>query len=280
MRSRIAPSMLAWVALAVTASPGYAAAPSSGMIPMDGSATFHFATSVTTPKGSHAGSGTITIKRSGPREISLTIQSDDGKPARTVALIVGVDGSVAPDPSSAEAAPTDPDAKAQAQAFMAEMTVAAHVGIGARKSGGAASYAVPVSLTPIGTGTPVPTQLTMSGSAAQYTGRTTGQTMTQLPQGGSLDPKEIAKTVGVSAFARHAFTPVGRAATGIVMHRKRKEEKKAASGPLPDTVSLTVTADLADQKIREIRGAQTDEVALPGKPVKIESRWTFTKVPG
>ena len=280
MHNRIVLAVIAPLALAATVSAVRAAEPSAGMVPPDGAATFHFSTSVKTPKGTHSGSGTVTIKRTGTREVSLTVRSDDGKPAQTIPLIVGVDGSIAPDPSAVAPAPTDPDAKAQAQAFMAEMTVAARVGIGARKNGGAASYAVAVSLTPIGTGTPVASQLSMTGSAAQYTGRTQGQTMTQLPEGGSLDPKAIAKTVGVSAFAHHAFTPVGRVATAVVMRNKRKKEKEEASGPLPDAMTLTVTADLADSKIREIRGEQADEVALPGKPVKIESSWTFTRVAG
>jgi hypothetical protein len=256
-------------------------APPAGMAPQQGDATFRFATSVKTPKGTHSGTGTITIKRTGERALALTVQSDDGKPPRTISLTVGADGSISPDPTSVAApASTDADAKAQAQAFMAEMTVAAHVGIGARKNGGAASYTVPVVLTPVGQGTTVSTQMTMTGSATQYTGRSVALTSTQLPAGGSLDPAEIAKTIGVTAFARHAFTPAGRVVTAMAMRHKRKEEKEAASGVLPDTVGLTVTADLADGKIKEIRGAQTDDIDLPGHPVKIESSWTFTKVPG
>ena len=279
MSYRIVLAVIAPLAFAMTSGIARAAEPGAGMVPPDGSATFHFSTSVKTPKGAHSGSGTITIKRTGARQVSLTVQSDDGQPARTIPLLIGVDGSIAPDPSAAAVAPTDPDAKAQAQALMAEMTVAARVGIGARKNGGAASYNVPVSLAPIGTGTPVASQLAMTGSAAQYTGRTQGQTMTQLPPGGGLDPKAIAKTVGVSAFAHHAFTPVGRVATAVVMHNKRKKQKEEAAGPLPDAITLTVTADLADGRVREIRGAQSDEVAISGKSVKIESNWTFTKVP-
>lgn len=264
---------------ATAANPASAAASGPGLVPQNGSATFRFATSVKTPKGNHSGSGTITVKRTGDRSLSITVANDDGTPARTIPMIVGVDGSIAPDPSAAATQPTDTDseASAQAKAFMAQMTLAAHVGIGARKSAGAANYSVPLTLAPVGDGTPVTTQLAMNGSATQYTGRSQGQTMTTLPQGGSLDPKAIAKTVGVSAFAHHAFTPVGRAATTVVMHRKRKKEKEEAAGPLPDAMTLTVTADLTDGRIHEIRGVQTDAIALPDKPVTIESTWSFTK---
>jgi len=93
-----------------------------------------------------------------------------------------------------------------------------------------------------------------------------------------MDPAEIAKTIGISAVAHRAFTPAGRVATAVAMHHKREEQKEAASGPLPDTVSLTVTADLAAGKIREIRGAQTDAVEIGGKSVAIESSWTFTRI--
>ncbi len=266
-------------ALVALAAATYAATPAAaGMVPQDGSATFRFATSVKTPKGTHSGSGTIVVKRTGPRAVSLTVQSDDGKPSHTIPLIIGIDGSVAPDPAAANgaSAATDADTKAQAQAFMAEMTVAAHVGINARKNAGGGSYDVPVMLTPVGEGTPVSSTLSMTGSAAQFTGSTGAETTTKLPAGGSLDPAQIAKTIGVTAVAHHAFTPIGRAATVVVMHHKRKEEKKAASGELPDAMTLTVTAELADGKIHQIRGAQTDAIALPGKPVKIESSWTFT----
>jgi hypothetical protein len=249
------------------------------MVASNASATFAFTTSVHTPKGSRSGSGTVMVKRTGAREASLTVQSDDGSPARTIPLIVGIDGSVAPDGSAADAAPTDPNAKAKAAAFMSAMTIAAHVGIGARKNGGAGSYSVPAKLTPIGNGTPVATQLAMSGTPAGYTGVTQGQTQTELPQGGGLDPDEIAKAIGVSAFAHRAFGPAGRAATVVVMQRKRREERAAASGLLPDDVRLTVTAQLADGKIKQIRGAQTDSVAIAGKPVRIESTWSFTRTP-
>jgi hypothetical protein len=157
------------------------------------------------------------------------------------------------------------------------MTAAAHVGIAARKNAGASMFELPITVAPIGTGTPVTTQLAMHGSSTQYTGSAQAQTTTQLPPGGNLDPTQMAKTIGVAAVAHHAFTPVGRAATGIVMHRKRQEEKKAASGPLPDVVNLTVTADLANGRIHEIRGAQTDNITLEGKPVDVQSTWAFTR---
>jgi hypothetical protein len=270
-------TMLLFALTAATPS-GSAAAASGGLIPNDASATFAYATSVRTPKGTKSNAGTVTAKRSGERGVLLTVQSNDGGPARSIPLIIGVDGSVAPDPSAASAAPADPTAKAQAAAFMSAMTIAAHVGIGARKNGGAANYTVPIKLSPIGTGTPVAAQLAMSGTAAQYTGVTQGQTQTELPAGGGLDPTEIAKTIGVTAFAHHAFGPAGRAATVVVMHRKRKDEKTAASGLLPDDMRLTVTAELQDGKIHQIRGAQTDGISIAGKPVQIESTWSFTRV--
>ena len=277
MHAQIAPVILTLCALAALPAAGGAQTTPSGLAPTGGSTTFRFTTSVQTPKGTHSGAGTIVIKRTGTRTVDLTIDAD-GKAPQTIPLIIGIDGSVARDPDG-PAAPTstDPEAKAQAQAFMAAMTVAARVGIGARKNAGAASYSVPIKLTPVGTGTPISNQMTMTGSAAQYVGSATGVTTTQLPAGGSLDPQQIAKTVGVAAVA-HGFTPAGRAATMVVMHHKRKEEKAAASGLLTDTMSMTVTADLDAGQIKQIRGTQTDDIAIPDKPAKVESNWTFTKV--
>lgn len=271
--------MLFRIVLTSLTLPMMAVATPTGIVPPQGSATFHFTTAVQTPKGTHSGSGDVTVQRTGTRAATLTIRSDDGKPPRTVPLIVGVDGSVAPDPSTGDSPPADPEAKAQAQAFMAEMTVAARVEIGALKGSGDSLYTVPITLAPVGKGTPVATQLTMTGSPAEYTGRTTAATTTQLPKGGSLDPHEIAKTIGVSAAAYEALTPAGRVTTAAVMHRKHQEEKQAAGGMLPDTMEMTVTLAMADGRVGEIRGAQTDTVALPNSPVRIETTWTFTKVP-
>ena len=262
--------------LSLVAGPAWtSAATPAGMVPGNGSATFRFATAVQTPKGTHSGSGTLTLKRTGDRSASVTVQTDDGSPPRTIPLIIGVDGSVAPDPSSASPSP-DAATNGQASALFSQMTIAAHVGIGARKNAGGERFDVPVKLTPVGAGTDVAATLGMSGTATQYEGQTQGHTMTQLPQGGGLDPQEIVKTAGVAAVA-HGFTPAGRAATAIVMHRRRKQAKKEAGGPLPDDMTLTVTASLAAGRVHEIKGSQTDKITLEGKPVDIQSTWSFTR---
>jgi hypothetical protein len=279
MNVRTAQVTMVFFALTATARTGSAQGTPGGLVATDASATFSFATSVRTPKGTKSGAGTVTVKRTGEREALLSVQSADGSRSRSIPLVIGVDGSVAPDPSAASTAPTDPTEKAHAAAFMAAMTIAAHVGIGARRNAGAATYSVPVKLVPIGSGTPVAAQLAMSGAATQYTGATQGQTQTELPSGGGLDPAEIAKTIGAGAFAHRAFGPAGRAATVVVMHRKRKEEEAAASGLLPDDMRLTVTADLSGGKIHQIRGTQTDRLSIGGKVVQIESTWSFTRAP-
>jgi hypothetical protein len=277
MKLRTAQVTIVVFALTAATQRSFAAAAVGGLVAGDARATFAFTTTVRTPKGTKSGAGTVIVKRSGEREIMLTVESNDGSPSRSIPLIIGVDGSVAPDPSAVNAAPADPTAKAQAAAFMSAVTIAAHVGIAARKNGGASNYSVPVKLTPIGNGTPVTAELAMSGAPAQYTGTTQGRTQTELPPGGGLDPAEIAKTLGVGAFAHREFGPAGRIGTAVVMHRKHKEKKADASGPLPDDVRLTVTAELDAGKIRQIRGAQTDGISIGGKPVQIESTWSFTR---
>lgn len=241
---------------------------------------FRFTTSVTTPKGKHSGSGTITLKHTEGRALTMTVHSDDGSAPKTIALVINGDGSVSPDPSAPQpAATTAPDAAARA--FMADVTLAAHVGIAARKSAGASTLDVPVTLTPIGDGTPVPAQLHMtmmqSGSNTQYSGAVSGRTMTKLPPSNGLDPKALAKTVGTGAIAHRAFGPAGRLATAVVMHRKTEQEKKAAAGPLDDTVDLSVSTHLVDGRFHDVTGTQKDNINVAGKAVTIVSEWSFTK---
>jgi len=252
----------------------------SQVLPSAGSATFRFSTTVETPKGKHFGGGTITLKHTQGRSITVTVQSDDGK-TKTIPLIVNEDGSVAPDPAAPAPAATDqPDAAARA--FMADVTLAAHVGIAARKNAPAATFDVPVTLTPVGDGTPVPTHLHLTGSqgaagVARYAGSVSANTLTKLPPGGGLDPAALAKTVGVGAIAHAAFGPAGRVATAVAMHHQKKEEKKAASGLLADAIKLSVTTELAAGRFRDIDGTQDDVVNIGNKKVTIHSTWTFTK---
>jgi len=48
---------------------------------------------------------------------------------------------------------------------------------------------------------------------------------------------------------------------------------------LPDDMRLTVTAELTDGNIRQIRGTQTDGIFVADKQVQIESSWSFTRLP-
>jgi hypothetical protein len=265
------------LALASVALPALAQSPPSGLAPGAGSAVFRFVTGVQTPKGAHSGSGTVTIKRTGERSLTLTVQSDDGTPAHAVPLVIGADGTVSPAPGFVAPPAVSQQAKEQAATLVAEMTAAAKVGIAARKSAGAANFTATIALTPVGEGTPVPTTIALSGAKGSYTGRAGATTQTVLPNNGSLDPQEIAKSIGIAALAR-GMTPAGRAATGILRHHKKVEEKKAASGPLPDSLTLTISAELSpDGRIHEIRGAQSDVITLMGKAITIQSNWSFTR---
>jgi len=250
------------LALASVALPALAQSPPSGLAPGAGSAVFRFVTGVQTPKGAHSGSGTVTIKRTGERSLTLTVQSDDGTPAHAVPLVIGADGTVSPAPGFVAPPAVSQQAKEQAATLVAEMTAAAKVGIAARKSAGAANFTATIAL---------------SGAKGSYTGRAGATTQTVLPNNGSLDPQEIAKSIGIAALAR-GMTPAGRAATGILRHHKKVEEKKAASGPLPDSLTLTISAELSpDGRIHEIRGAQSDVITLMGKAITIQSNWSFTR---
>lgn len=254
MNMKIILGLTAAFAFTVAGGGTFAAPPPSGLVPGTGSATFRFRTEVQSAQGRSSGSGTIAVDRTGPRAVTLTVRTDDGKPPHTIALSVAADGSVAPD--AAVAPPSgDANAEAQAAALIAEMTIAEHVGSGARKSAGAASFIVPIKLTPVGEGTPVSTQLSMSGTPQAYAGHAQGQTLTVLPQNGDAG------------------------SGGPIKRRKRKEAMKAASGPLPDALSLSVNADFAGDRIREIRGVQVDALTLQGKPIVIQSTWSFANAP-
>ena len=256
-------------------------APAAVVPPNGATATFRFTTAVHTPKGSHSGSGTITIVHTQGRSLRVTVHSDDGK-TKTLMLAVRDDGTVGPDPSAPAPAATDaPDAATRA--FIGDASIAAHVGVAARKNAPSSTFTVPVTVAPIGEGTPVQTQMRMSaGSAAsgmQYAGSVSAQTTTKLPQNGGLDPATLAKTVGVGTVAHFALGPAGRIATAIAMHHRKEQEKKAAAGELPDAVTLNVTTHLANGRFHDVMGSQTDALKIAKKAVTIHSEWTFTKVP-
>ncbi len=254
-----------------------AASPNVIMPSMQRSASFAFATAVQTPKGRHAASGTITVTRTGSNTLTLTVQEDGGKPPRTIPLIVAADGSISRAATAPAPEPND-EAGTEAATLQAQLALAAHVGIAARKNGGANDFAVPITLTPVGRGTAVSAQLQMRGDAsrATYSGQAEAATTTQLPPGGNLDPAEIAKSIGVAAVAHHAFTPAGRAVTAAAMYERRQKQKKAASGVLADALKLSVSTQMRNGRLRSVQGTQTDTVTISGRPVAIVSTWSFT----
>lgn len=236
--------------------------------------TFHYTTSVKTPKGTKSGSGQITIASAGENKLALTLTTSDGT-SKTIPLSIA-NGSVTPAVSPAASMPPE------AQAMLANMKLAATVGVAAKKSGGS-SFSVPVTLAPIGTGTPVPANLAMtakpSGANVTYSGTVGGPTYTTLPQSnGGIDPAQLVKHVGVGV-ATHGFTPAGRIATAVAMHHREQEQKQAAKGAVPDTISITITATFENGRFHDISGAQTDAVSLAGKTTKIYSSWSFTAAP-
>ncbi len=248
------------------------------VIPANGTATFRFTTAVQTPQGKHSGSGTITIKHKQSRSYALTVQSDDGT-TKTVALVVNSDGSVMPDPSQPAPVATDaPDAAARA--FMADVALAARVGIAARKNAAAASYDVPLNLTPVGNGTPVPVTMRMTGSTSgsnkQYTGSAQGQTMTKLPPS-HLNPTQLAESMGEGAVKHAVLGPVGGALAGAASLKRTAQEKEAEGGLVPDAIGLSVTTHLTDGRFHDIVGTQDDTVTVADKTVKIISTWSFTR---
>jgi hypothetical protein len=164
------------------------------------------------------------------------------------------------------------------------MKLAATISVAARKTS-APRFKIPVTLTPVGQGTPVLAQVAMvayvTRTGTSYAGDVEGSTTTRLPQNGGLDPQQLAKSVGVG-IAEHAvgLTPVGRAATMVAMHHRNEEEKKAANGDLPDTITLTVRSRFANGHFQDIAGTQIDALKIGGKTVSIVSNWSFTAVPG
>jgi hypothetical protein len=239
---------------------------------------FKFTTSVKTPKGTKSANGTISLKPNGPGKLNLTVAASDGTTA-TIPLLIS-NGSVQPDTAHMPPPSSDSQSQAAAKALMANMKVAATVGMTAKKSGGS-SFTVPVILTPVGQGTPVPSQLTMtatpgSSGAVAYAGSVSGQTTTLLPQS-SQDPNQLVKTAG-AGVASTAMTPYGRAAMAVAHHRE-EQMKQAATQPLPDAMKLSVTAHFANGKFQDISGTQTDTLTIENRNISIVSNWSFTKTP-
>jgi hypothetical protein len=244
-------------------------------------ASFHFTTAVQTPKGNKSASGTIVVKQTGPGKVALTITTSDGS-SRTIALVAS-GGTLKPNPAQTAPSSADAQSQAAAQALLSNIKLAAAVGMATRQNGGK-TFKVPVTLTPVGQGTPVPANLTMkaytTNHGAAYAGEVEQTTMTHLPPSGGIDPAQLEKSVGVNVAAAGAgVTPAGRAAMAIAMHHRAQEQKQAANGPLVDTISLSITSHFAAGRFHDISGVQTDSLQIGGKPVTITSTWSFTKSP-
>ncbi len=124
----------------------------------------------------------IVVKQSGPGKVALTITTSDGS-SRTIALVASGGTFKA---SPAQTAPPSADAQSQAaaQALLSNMKLATAVGIAARRNGGK-TFKVPVTLTPVGQGTPVPAELTMqayrTNHGTAYAGEVEQTSTTHLP---------------------------------------------------------------------------------------------------
>lgn len=238
----------------------------------NGGATFRFNTAVKTPKGSQSASGTIAVKRIGPGRLTLTVTLSDGS-TRTIPLVVA-NGTVAPAQTPAPGG--NPETQAAAQALLANMKLAATIGSAARKSAGK-SFTVPVTLTPAVQGIAVPADLTMRASttthgAIAYAGAVEQSTTTTLPQGGSINPAQLERSVGIGVASTAAgMTPYGKAA--MMVHHRR--EQQASNGALPDTINLSVVAHFTSGKFRDISGQQSEALTVGGKAVSIVSSWSF-----
>ena len=233
-------------------------------------ATFRYTIGVKAGKSTKSDGGEIVIAPAGGNKLTLTVKANDGT-TKTIPLVVE-NGSVAPATAPAANSPVPP----AAQTLMANMKLAASVGAAAKKSGGQ-SFSVPMTLTPVGEGTPLPMQLSMKPAATSmnvtYSGTVSGTTTTLLPQNnsGGVDPEQVAST-GVGVVTGH----------GIAALAKRHREqtiKQAAQSPVSDAMSLTIQATFANGRFQTIDGAQTDAVTLAGKLEKIYSTWSFTRVP-
>ena len=239
-------------------------------------ATFNYLISVQTGQQKKSSAGEIVVRPAGTNRLTLTVTSSEGT-SQTIPLTVE-NGTVTP----AMTSPSASSVPAAAKTLMANLKLAATVGVAAKKSGGNA-FDVPVLLTPIGDGTPAPAQISMKPAAASggvaYSGTVNGTALTTLPPSSGINPEQIAKAGGVGMVA-HGFTPAGRIATAAAMHHRENEAKQAETSALADAMSLTIHATFAGGKFHDISGAQTDELNVGGKKVKIYSTWSFARAPG
>jgi hypothetical protein len=270
----------AFLALAVVVPLGTWADESGSSLPNGAlGVRFNFNTSVQTPKGKKSASGTISIKKASSG-LSLTVATSGGT-TKTIPLVFE-NGTLKPDTSKMPPPSGDSESQAAAKALLSNMKVAAAVGMAARKSGGK-GFNVDVTLTPVGSGTPMPASIAMSATPASsgsvaYTGQVEAQTTTQLPPSSGLDPQQLVKSAGI-AVASHGMTPYGRAAVAIVHHRQVEKQQEAANGPLPDAMRLSITTHFAGGRFRDIAGTQTDQLTIASKSVTIVSNWSFVKAP-
>ena len=271
---------IALLAGTVLSIAGRAQTPAPAVVPPSGmSASFRYTTSVHTPKGTHNSSGTISVKHTQGRSVLLTVKTDSGQ-TKSIPLTMGTDGTIVPSSSGpAPTATTQPDAAART--FMGQVSVAAKVGIAARKNAQATTFNVPINLTPVGTGSPVPVQLrmtaTQTGNMTQFKGTASGQTETVLPQNGQTDPQAVAASAGADAMM-HGVTPAGRFAVGAAVHRRVEQNQKKNGGkPVSDAMSLTSTVQFSSGRIQTVSGDQDDALKVGPATVHVRSSWSFTR---
>ena len=213
--------------------------------------------------------------QTGASSYVLTL-TPNGQPAKTIPLTVN-NGNIVIAPQAGAAIQADSGARA----LVANLELAFASGLQVKAHGIGGPVHVPLSVTPVGNGTPVSSVMTMSPSVAQngvhdFTGSVQAVTSTILPDsgGGGFNPKSMMASGAVGMVAG----PVGGIVAGGIMHHKQKQVAEAASSSAhTDTVDVSARSRFAYGKILAVIGTQTDHVEVSGHDIVITSNWTLSQ---
>lgn len=267
-------------------SAAYAAGTSaagSGPLPVGGSITLNFQTSVQAQGKTTTATGTVKITHASATTVSVTLAPAGGE-AETLNLALASDGTYQPTPETVARMSVDsqdPQSAAAAKAMLGRLLLTTKIASNVLKLKGSAPFDVSYNMMPIGVGTPIPTTLHMTpGSAEQgaivYQGQAQGQSMTILPPASSSTAKnKKMKTTGLALMVSLALSPVAGIAMHIGSRIQQRNMEKALKGPLPVSVQLVVTGHFTPGPQAQISGTQYETVTIKGHHETITTTWSF-----
>jgi hypothetical protein len=290
MKRSLIPFTLAWAltltiaAIAEQPSDGAAVAAHpdlpSAFLPQAGrTVRYQFSDTLTTPKESKSQAGTLTLTAVAGNEIKAAI-TIDGKATRNLDFHVDETGVLRPasrpDPDESSSAKLrnsgGSEPSAAEQALMLRLSIAARIGA---NPGEETSF--PVVLNVPWANSPVNPILYVKSTAPDvFVADAEDMTSTNPPQKGQTHIlRMVAISTGAGILAGEIGGTAGRIVRPIVTVGSVAIASRTRSGPQPTNVTLHITGQLADGRLRTISGDQEYTVAAKKQSRTFSDRWSL-----